>query len=53
MLVSGDPGRLGELVYVVTMENSRPAQERHTHLRICRGNQIHMCVCVCIYVILS
>jgi len=47
MLRSGEPGRLGTLVYVVTMETSRPAQERHIHLRSYRENQMHVCVCVC------
>jgi hypothetical protein len=52
MLMFGDPNRLGTLVYVVTMETSRPAQERHTHLRSYPGNQMHVCVfvCVCMYV---
>jgi len=50
MLVFDDPGRLGTLVYIIAMESSRPAQERHIHLRSYRGNQMHACVCVCVCV---
>ena len=32
LLVPGDPGRLGTLIYVVTVETSRPGQARHTRL---------------------
>jgi transposase-like protein len=38
-----------EAIYVVTVENSRPLEARHTHLRSYRGNLknvsiLHLCV---------
>jgi hypothetical protein len=38
LLVAGNPGRLGTLIYVVTVETLRSGQAKHTHLRSYRGN---------------
>jgi hypothetical protein len=37
LLVPGDPGSLGTLIYKVTVETSRLGQARQTHLRSYRG----------------
>lgn len=36
--MAGDPDRLGTLIYVVTVETSRPMQVRHAHLCSYRVN---------------
>ena len=41
-----DPGRLGALIYVVTVETSRPVQVRHALLCSYRGNLKIVCVCI-------
>jgi hypothetical protein len=46
LLVPGDPGRLGTLIYIVTVETSRPGQARHTYLRSYCGNLKNVCVCI-------
>jgi len=44
LLVPGDTGRLGTLIYVVTVETPRPGQARHTHLRSCRAKMKNVCI---------
>jgi hypothetical protein len=37
LLVLGDPGRLGKLIYIVTVETSRHVEARHTSCMYCRN----------------
>jgi hypothetical protein len=45
------PGRLGTLIYAVTVETSRPGQARHT--RLCSYREDLKNVCVCTYNVVS
>ena len=44
LLAPGDPGRLGTLIYVVTVETPRPGQARYTHLRSWRAKMKTVCI---------
>jgi len=44
LLRSGDPGRQGTLIYVVTVDTSQHGHARHTHLGSYHGYLKYMCV---------